>query len=44
MNEQELREQIALEIEKAHANYDCPLVAVSVCSCAMAIRIVRGEQ
>jgi hypothetical protein len=38
----DLREQIAKEIEEAHENYNCPRVAVSVCSCSMAVRIARG--
>lgn len=36
-------EAIAQAIEEAHANLECSQLAVAICSCAMAAKIVRGR-
>lgn len=42
MNEEELREEIAQEIEKAHKDFKCSALVGPLCSCALSIKIARG--
>lgn len=42
MDERELREQIAKDIEAAHKEFKCSALVGPLCSCALSAQIARG--